>query len=155
MNIAVKDRIFIKLFYLLNIIVPIVIGGAFYYVSLPNVRFVRIIDHFLPRVVLWKYHEELWIIKLFRNYALDMLWAYALVFAVYLVLGSNTALWKVLTGVFFFSVMMESLQVSPAIRGTFDVWDLVAEIFAEIIAVIIIKKRIILRGGTREYEKNV
>jgi hypothetical protein len=40
---------------------------------------------------------------------------------------------------FAFSSFMELLQLTPIVNGTFDVYDIMAELIAEVIAVFIIK----------------
>jgi hypothetical protein len=72
---------------------------------------------------------------------LDMMWGYALVFALYFIMGNNAAgLTKLIMIASFFSTVMELLQLTPFVRGTFDVLDIIVEILAEATAVFIIKK---------------
>ena len=76
-----------------------------------------------------------------RNYFLDMMWGYALVYALYLFTGNDTAeLMKILIIAFIFSAIMEVLQLTPFVRGTFDIFDIIVEFLAEVSAVFIIKK---------------
>ncbi len=82
-------------------------------------------------------------IRFVRFYLLDMLWAYALVFAVYVVINDKAIkLWKVLLGAGILSVLMETIQLSPFIHGTFDFYDILAEFVAELIAAFAINKLI-------------
>lgn len=72
-----------------------------------------------------------------------MMWGYALIFALFYLLGNNTAmLVKIFFVAFLFSAAMEILQLTPIARGTFDICDIFVEFLAEIIAVFIIKKHI-------------
>jgi hypothetical protein len=90
------------------------------------------------------------VLRFVRNYMLDILWGYALVFALYFALGNNTAeLWKIFIIAIAFSAAMETLQLTPIISGTFDVFDIMAEFFAETVAVFIIKYYF-SGGGTKE-----
>lgn len=69
-----------------------------------------------------------------------MLWAYALVIALFYFIGNNAAsLSKIFLIAFSFSVALEILQVTPIAEGTFDLYDITVEFLAEIIAVFIIK----------------
>lgn len=127
---------------IMNVLCPVLIGALFYYLTSPDVIFVKYID----AVIGSRLHFRLFSMdnvfgKFIRNYFLDMLWAYALVFALFFILGNNTVfLWKTFGTAFSFSAVMEILQLAPAVMGTFDVLDIGVECLAEIIAVIIIKK---------------
>ena len=80
--------------------------------------------------------------RLVRYYMSDILWAYALVFALYLAVGSNAARVKTAFVIaVVFSAVMEVIQLSPVIPGTFDVIDILVEATAEAIAALIIKKQ--------------
>ena len=69
-----------------------------------------------------------------------MLWGYALVFAIFFVLGNNAAdIWKSFIIAFSFSTVMEYLQITPFANGTFDICDIMFEFLAEVVAVFIIK----------------
>lgn len=136
-----------------NIVIPILIGGIIYYVLSPDVVFVEHIDS----IIGYKNHLSILCgqsiyVKLLRNYFLDMLWAYALVFALYFIIcNSKNGLLKSFLIAFSFSTIIEVLQLTYLIGGTFDVLDIMLQILAEVIAVLIIY--IIIEGGlTREKE---
>lgn len=139
-----------KVFLILNILIPIVVGTIIYYLISPEVIFVKEIDAFMGAgfhiTCMW----ENPLVRFVRNYMLDMLWGYALVFALYFVLGNNTAeLWKIFIIAIAFSATMEALQLTPIISGTFDVFDIMAEFFSETVAVFIMKYYF-SGGGTKE-----
>lgn len=68
-----------------------------------------------------------------------MCWAYALIFSLYAALGNNAAnLKKIFLVAFVFSAVMEFLQLTPLVKGTFDVFDILCETLAEGIAVFVI-----------------
>ena len=137
MNKCVKTKIFI-----INFLFPIFIGTIIYYFMFPDVIFVKYIDAITGGGL----HFDLFpmdhmIGRFLRNYLLDMLWGYALVFALFYVLGNNAAcLRKTFLTAISFSAAMEILQITPAVKGTFDVLDIGVELLAEVIAVLIIKK---------------
>lgn len=131
-----------KIILALNVICPIVIGAFIYYLISPDVIFVKKIDtivggiiniHIIPINNIF--------LKLVRNYFLDMMWGYALVFALFCIIGNNTVKTeKILLIAFSFSTAMEIIQIAPFVRGTFDIFDIGVEFLAEIIAVFIINK---------------
>ena len=93
--------------------------------------------------------------KFVRNYLLDMMWAYALVFTLFFIMGNKTAeLLKILTIATVFSAGIEILQLTPFVRGTFDILDIIAEFFAGIAAGFIIKYNF-HKEEKRRYEKNI
>ena len=140
-----------KVFLLTNMIVPILTGAVIYYVTSPDVIFVRQLDTILGmRVHMYDISYHSTIVRFIRYYALDMLWGYALVFALYFILDNNTAsLFKIFVIAYVFSVIIEILQLTSFVKGTFDVFDLFVELIAEIAAVFIIKNDF-FRGGTKE-----
>ena len=125
----------------LNMIFPIILGAMLYYLLSPEVIFVKWIDDFLGT----SFHisgidTDNMLLGFIRNYFLDILWGYALVFALFLVRGNNTAdLMKTFLIAFLFSSTMELLQITPVAKGTFDVWDIFVMFLAEAVAVFIIK----------------
>lgn len=139
MNKRTKNK---KLFPILNILIPILSGAIFYYLSSPDVWFVEIMDRFLGIA----FHPLSMdgsnpIYYFFRCYGLDMLWAYAFVFALSVMIGhnSNDRLSIFIIAVVF-STGMELLQQTHWVAGTFDVLDIVFELLAELIAFIQIKR---------------
>ncbi|MBR5799981.1 MAG: hypothetical protein IKY23_07940 [Lachnospiraceae bacterium] len=83
--------------------------------------------------------EQYCFFRVLRNYLPDMLWGYALVFALFQIVGNNAAdTKKVMVISFLFSAFMELLQLSSSVKGTFDVLDIGAMLVAEVFAVFII-----------------
>lgn len=116
-------------------------GSAFYYYFSPDVLFVKVIDELTGGGI---HASELLsrqpVIVMIRNYLPDMLWGYALVLSLWLIVGNGTAkLERVFLSALIFSAAVECLQLVPGVRGTFDLWDIAAEAAAEGIAVFIIK----------------
>lgn len=126
----------------MNILVPIIIGAAIYYVISPNVIFVQQLDSLLAREIhVNTAYSNIPIIRFVRNYLLDMMWGYALVFALFLFTGNNAAeIRKIFIIAVIFSAVMEILQLTSFAKGTFDVFDIIVEFLAEVTAVFIIKK---------------
>ena len=125
----------------LNIICPLIIGAFIYYLVSPNVFFVKKIDAVIGGVINIHITPTGFFFKLVRNYFLDMLWGYALVFALFYIIGNNAVkIGKILGIAFIFSAAMELIQISTFIQGTFDIFDIGVEFLAEIVAAFIINK---------------
>ena len=143
-------------FLIINAFMPIVLGGLIYYLISPDVVFVKNIDAFLD----WDRHLDSIMagsimMKFVRNYLLDMMWAYAFVFTLFFIMGNKTAeLLKILTITTVFSAGIEILQLTPFVRGTFDILDIIAEFFAGIAAGFIIKYNF-HKEEKRRYETNI
>lgn len=131
-----------KIFLMINIFAPLSLAAIVYYVISPDVIFVAWLDSLLGRGVhLDNIRFGTEAVRFIRNYVLDMMWGYALVFALYFIMGNNAAgLTKLIIIASVFSTVMELLQLTPFVRGTFDVLDIIVEILAEAAAVFIIKK---------------
>lgn len=123
-----------------NILIPLVLGAIIYYVTSPNVIFVKYIDAFFGNSThISVLGRNQWLMRFVRNYLLDMMWSYALVFTLFSTMGNSTAelrnIWVI---AFAFSALMEILQLTPKVNGTFDVFDILVEALAEVAAVFII-----------------
>ena len=75
------------------------------------------------------------------NWFCDFLWSYALVFVLYLVLSpfKNNLIFSCVTSALL-GLILELLQGTNILSGTFDWWDIIIEIVAVIIAMSIINK---------------
>lgn len=136
-----------RLFWIINVLAPLLMGALLYYVFSPDVIFVRCIDSFLGRkgihinYIDYIDYSGTVILRFVRNYLLDMIWAYTLVFAMSFILCNNAAeIMKMMIIIVCFTVVMEMLQCTNLVNGTFDILDIVVELLAEFIAVFIIKK---------------
>lgn len=127
-----------KIIILTNVLVPITIGSMIYIILSPDVYFVNILDKLMKinRAVV----NNNFFIVFIRNYFLDMLWGYSLVFALAFIYGKDINLRKIIIIAFSFSISIELLQLTPIIRGTFDIYDIVLELIAELCALIILRK---------------
>ena len=128
-------------FDFLHILIPIAFGGIIYYLISPDVIFVKIMDSLLKfNIHITEMNMDSLTLRFIRNYFLDMLWGYALVFSLFFINDNNTARIKgILVIAFGFSTIIEILQVTPIMKGTFDIYDIIVELLAEVIAVFIIK----------------
>lgn len=135
-------------FLIINMCVPIIIGAILYYFFAPDVVFVNIINKYIGKEIhLYITVQEFVILRILRNYLLDMFWAYSLVYVLFFILGNNTTdLIKIFIISIIFSIIMESLQITQWVEGTFDVVDILVECLSELAAVIIIKYKF-SKGG--------
>ncbi len=133
-----------KNFLILNILAPLLIGGLIYYFISPDVIFVKQMDTWIGGGIhLTVMTKRFWLTAFLRNYLLDMLWGYALVYVLFFVFDDKTAgLSKSFLLAAGFSALMEVLQLMAIVPGTFDSYDILAEILVELLAVFIIKATI-------------
>lgn len=133
-----------KNFLILNILAPLLIGGLIYYFISPDVIFVKQMDTWIGGGIhLTVMTKRFWLTAFLRNYLLDMLWGYALVYVLFFVFDDKTAgLSKSFLLAAGFSALMEVLQLTAIVPGTFDSYDILAEILVELLAVFIIKATI-------------
>ena len=132
-----------KAFCIFNIIFPLLVGAVIYWFTSTDVIFVEAVRSFwgMPRHT-WISNTDGGIFRIIRYYLSDILWAYALVFALYFSIANSAARVKTAFVIaVVFSTVMEVIQLSPVIPGTFDMNDILVEVIAETIAVLIIKKR--------------
>lgn len=126
----------------LHVICPIITGALIYYLISPDVIFVIKIDAVLGGVInVHRTPVDNVFFRLIRNYFLDMMWGYALVFALFYIIGNNAVkIEKIFWMAFSFSAVMEMIQITPLVQGTFDMFDIGVEFLAEVIAAFIINK---------------
>lgn len=131
-----------KTILLIHIICPIVIGVFVYSMLSPDVIFIRKLIDFSGRTICKPVlHTDNVFLRFIRNYIPDMLWGYSLVFTLFYIAGNNVAnVRKIFYIAFSFSVVIEMMQKTSFVSGTFDVLDILAEFVAEITAACIIYK---------------
>ncbi|NLG05346.1 MAG: hypothetical protein GX567_16215 [Clostridia bacterium] len=127
---------------IVNIMIPIIVGAIIYYLLSPDVIFVTYINSIFSMDFYSNIHiHQNGFIVFIRNYVLDMLWGYSLIFSLFYIYGNNTAkLYRILMIGWTFSALIEILQLTPIVKGTFDICDIVVELLSELFAVFIIKK---------------
>ncbi len=120
----------------LNILVPIAAGAMVYLMFSPSVLFLTVAGLDILKGSMQEGHA---FVRLMRCYLPDMLWGYSLVFALFLAMGRNrTSVVSTLFLAMVFSILIEGIQLLPEIPGTFDLYDIGAEFFAEGLAFLII-----------------
>lgn len=126
---------------LLNVILPLLFGGIYYYLFCPDVAIIKKLDSLLGCA----YHLQplkFAIFSYIRFYLLDALWAYALFNSLYMILGNNSNALVLCTVISLtVSLIMELFQMLGIAMGTFDICDIVIEFVAILIALVIIKMK--------------
>lgn len=123
-------------FAMLHILIPLCVGTGIYILVRPGTYIARVCTFLIPWLGELRIRMGTDLFHMFlRNYACDMLWAYALTIGL-LWYGRLTGqkVWKSALISGGFAVFMEGLQILPVIPGTFDGMDVAAEILATLIA---------------------
>ena len=130
-----------KLFwYILNIVIPLLIGSTIYILIRPDTY----ICQYFYKALCISTPPEVGIFlptglqTFLRCFAADILWAYALTFAVSFILKDERSYLYICI---VFELIMEFIQLSPALPGTFDWLDIIFEICTTAIVSLIINKR--------------
>lgn len=126
-------------FYLLNVGIPLIVGLGIYLfcyrTTYINSVFTEVFGFSLPYI----YFDNAFH-RFITCWACDMLWAYSLTFALYLcfqVFKHPLIITSVTSSVF--AIIIELLQINNIINGTFDILDIITELLAISLAIIIMK----------------
>lgn len=118
------------------------IGGLMYYLCCPDVLFVKALDSIIGTGFHIMPDTSVAVIRIIRYYLFDVIWANSLTVLVFALLGDSVSDKRyVLAVLIIFEVLMESIQLIPGINGTFDVFDIAAEILVNIIVINYISRR--------------
>lgn len=117
-------------FVILNVMIPLIVGAVIYYVFFQETIFVRLIDDIFGLGYHMSLNFENVFVRLIRFYLLDFLWAYAMMSFVLWSFGTDR---KTVIGIVLFEIVMETIQLFPFVKGTFDVCDIGIEIAADIL----------------------
>ncbi|MFG6333319.1 MAG: hypothetical protein K1W28_16145 [Lachnospiraceae bacterium] len=131
-----------KMTMVLHIICPIAAGALIYGMLSPDVFFIKKAVEFTGGTVHMPVLRTGGVFSgMVRNYLPDMMWGYSLVFALFCIIGNHGAgVRKVFLIAFLFSAAMEMVQKASFVPGTFDVFDIFAELLTETLAAWIIYK---------------
>lgn len=140
----IRQRILIlkrkNLLLFFNISFPLLIGLAIYVFCYQNTYINTTIENILGFSLPYFYFDNAFH-RFLTCWACDILWAYSLTFALFFCFKNfNKSLLIVCMLSGLFSLVIELLQLIGIINGTFDIWDIIMEFIAILIAVIILKK---------------
>lgn len=140
MNYKIENK---KFFFVSNVVIPIFIGGAIYYLFCPDVDFVKRIDVLAGGGIHFLLVGRGIILLIIRNYIFDALWAYSLMNCFLLILeGTRNGRGIAIICATILSIVIETIQMSDYIYGTFDYMDIIIEILLIFLASQFIKKQI-------------
>ncbi|MDD6071000.1 MAG: hypothetical protein PUC12_09360 [Clostridiales bacterium] len=128
-----------NLLFVWHIFVPLLIGAVIYIIFTENTyiaRWARGVFEENAILSYWNYNDSV-MGRFIRNYVCDALWAYALGMAL-IWYGDNvhqSVLFSSIEAIAF-SCASEFLQLAGVWRGTFDIWDILVETTAVVIAAI-------------------
>ena len=127
------------IFYIVNICTPLVLGLGIYLfcyrTTYINTTFTEVFGFSMPYI----YFDNAFH-RFVTCWACDILWAYSLTFALYLcfeVFKKPLIITSVASSLF--AIIIELLQIKDVISGTFDILDIISELVAISLAVIMLK----------------
>lgn len=127
----------LKRFYILNIVLPLVIGTIVYLYLKPSAHISQLIYfllHISPPALNIK---PTGIHRFIQYYLCDILWSYSLTFALSLYFGKDRLLLTYAIAASF-STLVEVLQLLPQVLGSFDIFDIIVQLIACTISIHII-----------------
>jgi len=128
-----RSKVLEFLFAFCNVGVALTLGLLFYIENRTNTYVVQFLMNKNISIPDYLY-IDITLILPFENHIADFLWAYALTMVMALFLDNKWAL----TISILFEILMETMQLIPALHQTFDIFDIVCEIAASLIAVLLI-----------------
>ncbi len=123
---------------LLGVIIPLLVGMMIYYLFFPEVIFVKTIDRLLGISFHVPLKTQIIYLKVVRWYFLDILWAVAFTALVLALFGINKT---TVSCIVSFELIMETIQIAPSVKGTFDVCDIFFELIASVLVIYLYKRR--------------
>ena len=120
-----------KLFFLINILLPLAVGLLIYAFIGEGTIISGQIGKVFPITGIQIRKDSFWITEVIRNYLPDILWAYALTFAVAgVAFNTKKELVAACLICFIFEIVLELVQKSDMVPGTFDYIDIALEVAA-------------------------
>ena len=125
-----KDR-----FYILNILVPLIVGGLIYLLY-GDVLFVKVINNYIDIKAI-KHNV---FINILRNYFCDFCWSYSLAFALSYIYKESISIKISIVLPISIGIILELLQLIGLINGTFDLLDIFSELLACVVCYQILRR---------------
>jgi len=125
---------------LLTIVSPLVIGAMIYYFYFPSVWLVRKIDALIGIEGRTCISSSNIVLKVLRYYLLDLIWAFSFFNAIYIIYENSSGSMVIsLIVTIVLGTALEISQLCGFSLGTFDVFDIVAELSGALLGLIFIK----------------
>ena len=129
---VMKQKTWKVLFFIINVMVPLVYGFLFYLMRRPGSIVTEAVTKLFPTVSFSDIGAALYFP--FENHLADVLWAYVLTIVLSYFLDVRPA---AMTAVVF-EAAIEALQLIPMLNATFDILDIFFEVLATMLAVAVI-----------------
>lgn len=143
-----------KKIYISNICIPLIIGVFFYLLFRPNIFLSKTIYMILDINYSFALYDLIIgniVGRILVNYLCDFLWAYSLSWALFYIKDLyNHSILKTMCYCIIADCLMELLQLIDCIGGTFDYCDIIVQILATLVVLILYKS--ILHKGEGEKE---
>lgn len=127
----------LKRFYILNIVLPLVIGTIVYLYVKPSAPISQLIYFLLHIETPVLNIKPTGVHRFIQYYLCDILWSYSLTFALSLYLGKDRLLLTYDIAASF-STLVEVIQLLPQVLGSFDIFDIIVQLIACTISIHII-----------------
>lgn len=126
-----------RIILFLNIFIPLVLGLLLYLFTKPENYISLFVSQFYSFPT---FNCSSPIMEFINNWGCDFLWAYSLSAILFELFKSFKHSW-IFSSLISISlgISMELLQYYNVVAGTFDVWDIIVEIIAVIVSILIIK----------------
>lgn len=124
----------IHVFYLINIFIALILGLLIYIVFRPDTYISKWFSEstHLGSIAIGMRVKKNIVIAFLRNYMGDFLWAYALTYSVQIFIEANRKKGYIalIISCIIFEILIEVMQKLNIISGTFDLYDIIVEVFA-------------------------
>ena len=123
--------------FLLNVIFPLFLG-LLIYLFFKHGTYINVIFHYESNI-----HLGGLLGRIIQSWSTDILWAYSLTCLIFYLsqpFSESPIKYVIFVGEAIFFIFMELLQKFSVINGTFDIIDIITEIFTLFFAVFICKK---------------
>ena len=126
-----------NLFYILNVLIPLIMGSLIYVFYSPDTYFVKVLNNFININVF----EPNVITNILKNYFCDFCWCYSLAFAISYIYKESISIIVTIIVPISVGIGLELLQFFKIISGTYDLLDIFSELLACIICYLILKNK--------------
>ena len=131
-----------NLFFMLNIMIPILMGIFIYLFYSPNTIFVKFVNTYINIIIF----DRNVFIDILRNYFCDFCWSYSLSFTISYIYKNQLSIITTIVIPVSVGLCLEILQLTSLTSGTYDLLDIFMESLASVICYLVLKKRNEIKG---------